>query len=144
MKMTKERVVNLVLDYYVRQKNQFGIENTGECMYRTDGNDCRYCAIGFLASKSRNSDKFFEKNNDNSDYQSVAVIGREIFRYIYMEPNKENIKFLGDVQDIHDRFAVLHQRCPELEFDVCKNYSPKITDANGRNFVEAMNHLIKD
>jgi hypothetical protein len=143
MKMTKDRVVNLVLDYYVRQKNQFGIENTGECRYKT-GDDSRYCAIGFLASKSRNSDQFFDKNNDNSDYQSVSVIGREIFRYIYMDPTKENMKFLGDVQDIHDRFAVLHQRCPELEFDVCKNYSSKITDANGNNFVEAMNQLTKD
>jgi hypothetical protein len=144
MKMTKERIVNLVLDYYIRQKNEFGIENTGECRYRTDGDDCRYCAIGFLASKSRNSEKFFEKNNDNSDYQSVSVVGMEIFRYIYMDPNKENLKFLGDVQDLHDRFAVLHHRCPELEYDVCKNFSPKITDANNKNFSEAMKSLIKD
>lgn len=142
--MNKERIVNLVIDYYVRQKNQFGIENTGECRYKTDGDACRYCAIGFLASKARNSDKFFDKNNDNSDYQSVSVIGMEIFRYIYMEPNKKNLDFLGDIQDVHDRFAVLHQRCPELEYDVCKNYSPKITDANNNTFVDALKLLVKD
>tara|TARA_R110001592_G_scaffold158191_2_gene389272 strand:+ start:3007 stop:3441 length:435 start_codon:yes stop_codon:yes gene_type:complete len=144
--MTKERIVNLIIDHYVRQKKRFGISFTGTCKYKyeKDNVECSYCAIGFLVNKSHNSDKFFDKFNDDSSMQCTTSIGREIFRYIYMEPNKENAKFLGDLQDIHDRFAILHHQCPELELNVCDYYSPKITDANDNTFVDALKSLVKD
>jgi hypothetical protein len=143
--MDKKRVVNLVIDYYVRQQKPLGFKPqwpSGRPVYWRDRqgvmNDGMMCSIGLLVDKSRKMEGFLEEVTDS---ESVKSVGMRLFRYINMPRTKENLEFLADVQTIHDQFAILMEKVSNEEGVV--RYNPKVQNHKGKTFVEEMQSLVE-
>jgi hypothetical protein len=140
--MDKNRVVNLIIDYYVRQKNPFGFTtNAGpaRCMYKTP--EGSMCAIGFLADRNKKLSYLLEATGDSKPMDScvpVTALGMKVFKYINMERTKENMAFLGVVQDIHDKWAGITEANPKHTFGTPVCYDSSITNSRGKTFIEEL------
>tara|TARA_R100001443_G_scaffold30183_1_gene43771 strand:- start:326 stop:763 length:438 start_codon:yes stop_codon:yes gene_type:complete len=137
--MDKQRVVNLVIDYYVRQKNAFGYsQKYDKCTYR-DPDNGRMCAIGFLAQRC-NKLNLLCKEQPNSD--AVAFMGMKVFKYVHMDRSRENLSFLADIQSAHDNWVALFKNAPDYQYGDVIVYDSSVTNEDNKNFVEVLQDIV--
>lgn len=140
MSMDRQRIVNLIVDYYVRQKNPFGWNQAeGSCMYKTPEN--YMCSIGFLANRARKLDTLVKEVEDKPD-TSVAVLGMKVFKYVNMERTKENIRFLCEIQSIHDGWCTMFEAHPDHKPGDPVKYNANVTNRIGQTFIEELKDAV--